>query len=85
MSVIWGDCVAKVESCWATNFRKNPEPEAIADSYNLEVNLQPQPTSTARLKWGQRRGAIDRNRAEPAACRQVPLPTPPSALVTCVA
>ena len=40
-----------------------------------EANLQTRPTSTARLKWGQRRGAVDRNRAEPAASRQVPLPT----------
>src|SRR5208282_1113362 len=40
-----------------------------------EANLQAQPTSTARLKRGQRRSAIDRNRSEPAASRQVPLPT----------
>ena len=42
---------------------------------HIEANLQARPTSTARLKRGQRRGAIDRNRAESAASRQVPLPT----------
>jgi hypothetical protein len=30
-----GDCVAKVESCRATNFRENQKREAIADSYSL--------------------------------------------------
>ena len=30
-----GDCVAKVESCRATNFRENQKREEIADSYNL--------------------------------------------------
>jgi len=29
------DCVAKVESCSATNFRENQKREEIADSYNL--------------------------------------------------
>ena len=29
------DCVAKVASCRATNFRENPKQEAIADSYSL--------------------------------------------------
>jgi hypothetical protein len=32
---LWADCVAKVESCRATNFRENPKREEIADSYNL--------------------------------------------------
>ena len=31
----WRNCVAKVESCKATNFHENSEEEAIADSYNL--------------------------------------------------
>jgi len=30
-----GDCVAKVESYRATNFRENQKQEEIADSYNL--------------------------------------------------
>jgi len=29
------DCVAKVESCRSRIFAKNPNREAIADSYNL--------------------------------------------------
>jgi hypothetical protein len=36
---------------------------------------QARPTSLARLERGQRRGVADRNRAEPAAPRQAPLPT----------
>jgi hypothetical protein len=29
------DCVAKLESCRATNFRENQKRDEVADSYNL--------------------------------------------------
>jgi hypothetical protein len=33
--LVWADCVAKLESCRATNFRENQKRDEVADSYNL--------------------------------------------------